>query len=247
MVALDVLFPAGVASADAVLRGIRPLSPPADRPYVVANFIATVDGSVSMGGESGTIGRFAPGDREVFNALREQVDAVVAGTGTIAHEQYGRLIADPEMRARRMAAGLPGDALAVVLSRSGNVPSGVPMLDDPEQPRRVFTHEAADPVAALRALRHEDGVELLLCEGGPTLLGDLVRRGLVDELFLTFSPVLCCGEAETSLLGGAADHPRPLELRALVKAGGGLHARYAMLATGNHHAPERLPGAHQPQ
>jgi riboflavin biosynthesis pyrimidine reductase len=40
-----------------------------------------------------------------------------------------------------------------------------------------------------RVLRRDFGVRYLLCEGGPTLYGWLSRAGLVDEKFLTFSPV----------------------------------------------------------
>ncbi len=42
---------------------------------------------------------------------------------------------------------------------------------------------------AVRLLRQEMGVRYLLCEGGPTLNGHLARAGLVDERFLTVSPV----------------------------------------------------------
>ena len=241
-VTLQVLLPPG-SSVDEVVGSLRARGAPEDRPYVVANFVATVDGSVALGGESGSIAKYAPGDRPLFRALREQVDAVLAGTATITREGYRRLIWDPAVRERRVAAGRAADPLAVVLARSGEVPEGVPMLDDPQQPKRVFTGSSADPVAALAALRHEDGVELLLCEGGPRLLGDLVRRDLVDELFITMAPVLAGGVPEATLLGGPADRPRPLDLLALFTEGGGLHARYAMLATGETPSPESTPGA----
>jgi len=42
---------------------------------------------------------------------------------------------------------------------------------------------------AMRMLRNEMGVEHLLCEGGPTLYGSLARAGLMDEKFVTVSPV----------------------------------------------------------
>jgi riboflavin biosynthesis pyrimidine reductase len=38
-------------------------------------------------------------------------------------------------------------------------------------------------------LRREMGIEHLLCEGGPTLYGYLSREGLVDEKFVTVSPI----------------------------------------------------------
>jgi riboflavin biosynthesis pyrimidine reductase len=42
---------------------------------------------------------------------------------------------------------------------------------------------------AMRMLRNEMSVEHLLCEGGPTLYGSLARAGLIDEKFVTVSPV----------------------------------------------------------
>ncbi len=57
---------------------------------------------------------------------------------------------------------------------------------------RVLVAEGSrwvDLSAAMRVLRRELGVRYLLCEGGPTLNGHLTRAGLVDERFLTLSPV----------------------------------------------------------
>src|ERR1051326_3809847 len=42
---------------------------------------------------------------------------------------------------------------------------------------------------AMRRLREELGVRYLLCEGGPTLYGHMTRAGLMDEKFVTVSPV----------------------------------------------------------
>jgi riboflavin biosynthesis pyrimidine reductase len=244
-VALTVLLPTGT-TVDEALASIRPVALPAGRPYVIANMVTSLDGTIAIDGESGTIGEHAPGDRTIFRALRDHADAVLTGTGTLAAEGYRRLIATPERRAERVARGLAGDALAVVLSRSGHIPEGVPMLEDPEQPMRTFTGDEADPAGALATLRAE-GTEVLLCEGGPTLLGDLIRRGLVDELYLTIAPVLGGGSPERTLLGGAPDHLRTLELRWMLEDGGGLHARYAMLAEGPDDRAQPTQGALPPR
>jgi riboflavin biosynthesis pyrimidine reductase len=42
---------------------------------------------------------------------------------------------------------------------------------------------------AMDTLRRKMGVEHLLCEGGPTLYGSMARAGLIDEKFVTVSPV----------------------------------------------------------
>jgi len=49
--------------------------------------------------------------------------------------------------------------------------------------------ESIDLAEAVRKLRSELALDYLLCEGGPTLYGDLARGDLVDEKFLTVSPV----------------------------------------------------------
>jgi riboflavin biosynthesis pyrimidine reductase len=42
---------------------------------------------------------------------------------------------------------------------------------------------------AMRILRQDYGIARVLCEGGPTLYGYMSRAGLIDEKFLTISPL----------------------------------------------------------
>ena len=49
--------------------------------------------------------------------------------------------------------------------------------------------ESLNLLAAIAKLRTELGVEYLLCEGGPSLYGSLARADLIDEKFLTVSPI----------------------------------------------------------
>jgi riboflavin biosynthesis pyrimidine reductase len=51
------------------------------------------------------------------------------------------------------------------------------------------------------------GARLILCEGGPHLIGDLLGAGLLDELFLTVAPQLAGrdeGKPRLALVEGAA-------------------------------------------
>jgi riboflavin biosynthesis pyrimidine reductase len=81
-----------------------------------------------------------------------------------------------------------------------------------------------DLPALLRSL-HGEGVEALLCEGGPTLHGALQSAGLVDDLFLTIAPKLVGGIAPR-ILEGDLPGVEPLELAWLLEEGGELFARY---------------------
>ena len=46
-----------------------------------------------------------------------------------------------------------------------------------------------DLAGAMANLRQELGVEYLLCEGGPTVYGNLARADLIDEKFMTIAPI----------------------------------------------------------
>jgi len=75
---------------------------PSDRPYVVLNMVASVDGRATLDGRSAALG--GPADKAVFFELRASVDAVLAGTGTLRAEGYGRLVRKPERIAQRVHA-----------------------------------------------------------------------------------------------------------------------------------------------
>jgi len=49
--------------------------------------------------------------------------------------------------------------------------------------------EGVDFPLAMRILRKDFAIEYLLCEGGPVLYGNMLRAGVIDEKFVTVSPV----------------------------------------------------------
>ncbi len=216
---------------------------PADRPYVFANMVATADGRAAVDGRTGSLGGEA--DLEQLLELRALADAVLVGTGTIRAESYDRLVRSAERRERRLAAGLAEDPTAVLLSRRFDIPWEAGLFQAPEQPVLIYTGEDASapdtpapvevvrledptPAAALRDLRAR-GVRALLCEGGPSLLRALVAAGLLDELFLTVSPLLTGDAGEPQILtGDRLPEPAALELLWVVRAGSELYLRYGL-------------------
>jgi 5-amino-6-(5-phosphoribosylamino)uracil reductase len=124
-----------VRTAASVLRDVA--RPHADRPYLVLNMVSTADGRVTVAGRSGQIGNEA--DRELFHELRAQVDAVMAGAGTVRTERYGRLVRDPDRRARRQDAGFAPDPLAVIVSGRLALTPDIPLLQDPDSHVVILT------------------------------------------------------------------------------------------------------------
>ncbi len=211
---------------------------PEGRPHVAANMIATVDGRGALDGRTRGLG--SPGDRELFHRLRAQADAVLAGATTIRTERYGPILRDPALRALRAARGEPVQPLAVTVSRTLDFDPALPLLADPDSHLVVLTPSPGElpPCAArvsylrgdsltglLADLRREHGVRSVICEGGPALNGELLAAGLIDELFLSTSPVLLGGRDPLTIVDGPPIRTG-LDLIWLLEHSGLLHARY---------------------
>ncbi len=215
-----------------------------DRPFVFVNLVATADGRAAVDGRTQALGSDA--DLEQLLELRAIADAVLIGTGTLRAEGYARLVGSPERRARRKAAGLADDPLAVLLTRRFDIPWEAGLCQAPQQPVLVYAGpdageppptpspvevvrlEEPTPAAALADLRAR-GVRALLCEGGPTLTRSLVADGLADELFLTIAPLLTGDPSEPTILTGATlPEPAELELVWALRAGSELFLRYRL-------------------
>lgn len=195
-----------------------------------ANFVETIDGVVALPGVARSNRLIADendADLFVMALLRACADAIVIGAGTLraspanswtAEAAYPSL-ADELGRLRR-SLGMRERPDVVVLTRSGAVEPPEAIAD------RVLVR--TDIVAAMEELR-ERGRGRILCEGGPTLLGLLLSADLVDELFLTVSPLLA-GRG-LSLVEGAEllpDRRRAASLAGVRRDGDHLFLRYLL-------------------
>jgi riboflavin biosynthesis pyrimidine reductase len=216
-----------------------------NRPYVVLNMVSTLDGHATLDGRSGPISSRA--DRELFHSLRGVVDAVMAGAGTMRAERYGPIVPDGDRRRMRARLGLKERPLACLVSGSLALSPDLPLLADPDSTVAILTPsdgrlaETAARVeyvrartgageldlgAALSELQDRLQVGTVLCEGGPHLNAQLLSAGLVDELFLSVSPLLAGGgqarersagaggDAAVRIIAGAELRP-PVELKLL--------------------------------
>ena len=223
---LDRLRPTDPRPPHEWLAELRPHDrAPERRPFVYLNMVASADGRAAIEGRTRALGSAT--DTLLLGELRALADAVLIGSGTLRAEGYGRLVSEPGRVARRAAAGRPPTPTAVLLSRSLDLPWDAGLFAASDQPVLVYTGsdgDAADvaaavevvrlsdptPAAALRDLRGR-GVRALLCEGGPTLNRALLAAGVVDELFLTLSPLLA-GNATAPRIVEGEDLAAPLEL-----------------------------------
>ena len=179
--------------------------------WVTGHMVAGLDGTAAVGGRVGALST-AP-DQTLFRRMRQIADVVVVGAETVRREGYGAVRLSEEAQAQRLRHGLsPVPPLAVV-SRSlafdwtakvfAEAPEGARTIlitcatADPE--RRAEADKVADvivagddrvePAAAMQALAGL-GRRVVLCEGGPTWLGELVAADRLDELCLSISPLM---------------------------------------------------------
>ncbi|MGH9246936.1 MAG: pyrimidine reductase family protein [Acidimicrobiales bacterium] len=223
----------------------RPARP--GRPWVVLNMIASADGAIAVDGRSGPLG--GPTDRAVFHGLRAIADVILVGAETVRVERYGPHEPPATDQERRIARGQPPIARFAVPSASLDFDPTAPFFTQAEVRPIVFCPTDAQParrrrlapvadvvpvgegrVALDRALAElwRRGARVVLCEGGPTLNGQLISLGLVDELCFTVAPWLVSGTAGRAAHGEAPpDGPTRLRLDRLLEADGGyLFVRY---------------------
>ncbi len=158
-------------------------------------------------------------DRWLMDLLRVHADAVILGVNTLIDETAQRgdrgpvfRIQDRELRDLRARLGRGGERNIFVTGSATLDLGRFRVFDgDSVQPMVLTTATGAarlaekrthphvrilvagegkfiDLPAAMRELRRQ-GIAHLLCEGGPTFYGYLDRAGLVDEKFLTISPL----------------------------------------------------------
>ncbi|MFM2353194.1 MAG: hypothetical protein RLZZ608_600 [Actinomycetota bacterium] len=178
--------------------------------YVRLNLVSTLDGRAA--GPDGTSESLTSrADRMILGVIRELADVVVVGAESVRREGLGR----------------PRRAALAIVSASGDL-SGHRLDEHAERTMPVIVittaagaerAAATAPAATVRVLEvtldgrisptailddlRRQGYGGIVLEGGPTLTGQFVQAGLVDELCLTVMPRVG-GPALPLLAGGAA-------------------------------------------
>jgi riboflavin biosynthesis pyrimidine reductase len=215
-----------------------------DRPWLLTNMISSVDGAATVEGRSGALG--GPADQAMFKALRGVADVVLVGAGTVRAERYGPPKLDEPTVARRIDAGRDPLPRIAMVSGSLDIDPDLPVFEDPalrplvithaqhDQARRTVLEEVADvweigedtvDVTKVMGAFAAAGAGVVLCEGGPSLLGQLHVADLVDEWCVTLGPVAAAGAARR-IATTATPEVRQLTLDRLWEDDGLLFLRY---------------------
>jgi riboflavin biosynthesis pyrimidine reductase len=154
---------------------------------------------------------------------------ILVGSGTVEAENYQPVALDDQRRERRVAAGLTEVPVLAIVSGRLSFDPDARVFSDPEHRPMVITGPHADPaklamlgdaadvviledVTPKAILARLSAAKVILCEGGPTLVGQFVAEHLVDELALTIAPVMIGGRSARIAHGDVADPPLDMSL-----------------------------------
>ena len=185
-------------------------------PYVVLKAAMTLDGQIAAAsGDSQWISCAA--SRELVHQLRDQVDAILVGSGTVTTD-------DPRLTTRLAAGGR--DPVRVVFDGQLKSSPAAQVYAQPSLARAILVTSAEHGDLALRPYRDAgveilqvargaDGLDLkaallelgrrnlqyLLLEGGSVLGGAMLRAGLVDRVMIFIAPKLLGGVGRSLFAG----------------------------------------------
>ena len=190
---LDTLYDAGrgddlpLPVELARLYGPLRFPPHPQRPYIIGNFVTTLDGVVSLqvaghaGG--GDISGFNPHDQLVMGLLRAAADAVIVGAGTLRAsprilwiaEQTFRPLADV-YRSFRAALGKPQPPLNVIVTARGEIDLGLPVFQAGLVPVLIVT--TAEGARRIQAQRPSSAIQIEAVEND----GSLSVRSILEAV-----------------------------------------------------------------
>lgn len=216
------------------------------------NVASTVDGKLAP-----RTRRFVPfssrRDQRLLLELRAQADAVMSGARTVDLGPVDLGPGPAQYRRARLRNGLPEYNLRVVVSGRASLnpdaeifrhrfspiivlvaaradQAKVNRLRQAADEVKVFGKEEVDFKKALPWLRERWNVRRLLCEGGGEVNAGLFRANLVDEVYLTLSPLVFGGRSAPTMADGEGisnvSQATRLRLRSLKRVGDELFLVY---------------------
>ncbi len=222
-----------------------------DRPYILMNMAMSADGKISSH-ERTSIQFSSVEDRRVMDQIRSLADAILIGANTLRTDAIHLWIKTEELVRQRIARGRRPQPINIVLSQSLNIPLDCRFFLFADTEKWIITGHHADAdlcarfvdVAGLHKMPDQDGkidlkqmlvylkqqgIEILLLEGGSCLNYEMIAGNFVDELYLTLCPLIIGGATVATPVGGrgfSRNEFRNMELLDWREADGELFLHY---------------------
>ena len=192
------------------------------RPHIIVNVAMSADGKLSTR-ERRQVKISGAQDFNRVDRLKAGSDAVMVGIGTVLADDPSLTVKAEECRNNRLKRGAPEHPVRIVVDSRARIPPDASILRKGSGLRVVAVSRKADPkkieelrklatviVAGenevdLRQLMEElgaMGIQRVMVEGGGTLIGGLIRAGLVDEIYAYIGNIIIGGKDAPTLADG---------------------------------------------
>ena len=182
---------------------------PPDRPAISLVFVQTRDGNTGASNPEDLGG--GPTDKHLLyeGLSRVAADGVLAGASSVGHSVFFT-IKHPELVALREELGLPRHLAQMVLSNDGNFDPDARLFTTPDVPVFLLAGERCraklggafarrpwitlvpledDLAVTFNRLHDDHGIGRISAVGGRVAATSLVDAGLVQDIYLTTSPI----------------------------------------------------------
>lgn len=194
-----------------------------NRPYTFINVAMTADGKIDTFERKGAA-ISSKQDKQRVDELRAAVDAVLVGGKTLLEEQPKLTVKSEALREGRVRQGRSPNPIKVGVATRADIPLDSDFINVGDARRVIFTtsQTSMSQLESLRTLGVEVfveeaprvdlntmmltlkkiGVDHLMVEGGGTMNFELMRLGLVDEVFIYVAPMIFGGANAPTLADG---------------------------------------------
>ncbi|MGB2924146.1 MAG: RibD family protein [Limnothrix sp.] len=189
------------------------------RPKITAIAAMSADGKIAD--VAGSPARFASAaDKAHLETQIAAVDAVIFGANTLRAYGTSLPISNPKLLQQRQANNQPPQPIHIVCSRSGKFALDLPFFNQSiprwllttiqssqqwqksNQFTQILQLDTSGNLATMLAELFSKGIEKLAILGGSELFASFAEQGFIDELWLTFCPILLGGKTSPTLMGG---------------------------------------------
>jgi len=193
------------------------------RPHIIVNVAMSADGKLSTR-ERRQVKISGVQDFNRVDRLKAGSDAVMVGIGTIIADDPSLTVKAEECRNNRLKRGADEHPVRIVVDSRARIPPGASILHKGEGKRIIAVSRKADPkkLEKLRELATviiagenevdlpqlmeelgSMGIQRIMVEGGGTLIGGLIKAGLVDEIYTYIGNIIIGGKDAPTLADGA--------------------------------------------
>ncbi|BDC36521.1 MAG: 2,5-diamino-6-(ribosylamino)-4(3H)-pyrimidinone 5'-phosphate reductase [Candidatus Methanoliparum thermophilum] len=221
------------------------------RPFVFINMAMSADGKISNRLKE-QIKLSGKEDLDRVDRLKNSVDAVMVGIGTILSDNPSLTIKSDEIKRRREERGIMENPIRIIVDSKCRIPLDSDVLNKGKGERIIITSYSADKdkvdmlskytkiirvgadnidLVKMMKLLYDKGIKRIMVEGGGELAWGLINARLVDELYYYISPIIIGGRDSPTPVDGdgfVSEFPK-LELIEFVKIDSGLLMHWKVL------------------